>query len=115
MSDDPVAEKRWFGARCVFRCRSPKPPEGGECYEERIIVLRAVSFSHAFFRAEEDARRYAVEVDAEYIDYVDVYELSEDDLGDTAEVFSLLRDSDLGPKEYLARHFETGRERWMIR
>jgi hypothetical protein len=115
MQDDLVAEKRWYGARCVFRWRSPQPEDGGTSYEERIIVLRAVSFDHAIARAEEEAKTYAVETDADYLDFVTVYELPEDTLGDVTEVFSLLRDSDLTPKAYLNRHFDTGRERWMNR
>jgi pentatricopeptide repeat protein len=38
------------------------------------------------------------------------YALS-DDLGDGAEVFSLMRDSDLGPDDYLDAFFSTGDER----
>lgn len=111
MHDDRTTANRWYGARCVFRWRSPKPEQGGASYEERVVVLRAVSFDHAIARAEEDAKTYAAETDADYLDFVTVYELPEETLGDATEVFSLLRDSDLAPQEYLDRHFDTGRER----
>jgi hypothetical protein len=93
----------WFGVRCVFR-------HGESTYEERIVIVRAADFAHAIAKAEDEAAEYADDVDAEYVGLAQAYALS-DDLGDGAEVFSLMRDSDLGPDDYLDAFFSTGDER----
>lgn len=94
---------RWFGVRCVFR-------HGEGTYEERIVTVLAPSAEAAIEKAEEDAAEYAEMLGAPYLGLAQSYEIA-DDLGDGAEVFSLMRDSDLADEAYLDTFFDTGGER----
>jgi hypothetical protein len=93
----------WFGVRCVFH-----DPEG--TYEERVTIWKADVFEEAVLLAESEAKEYAAEVGAEFLGFAQAYVMP-DEPGQGAEVFSLLRDSDLEPDEYLDAFFDTGAER----
>jgi hypothetical protein len=99
--------KIWFSARTVYE--HDKPGDG--LFEERIVLLRAADFEEALERAEAEALRYAAEVGGNYTGYVSVFEIAEEQLGDCAEVFSLMRDSDLAADDYIDHFFATGDER----
>ncbi len=99
--------KLWFSARTVYEHDHP----GDGLFEERIVLIRAADFDEAFRRAEEEARSYAQAVGGTYTGYASLYELAEEEIGDGAEVFSLMRDSDLPAGEYIERFFATGTER----
>jgi hypothetical protein len=92
----------WFSVRCVLRA--------GETYEERITMWRARDLDHAIALAEAEAREYVADLGHEYTELAQVYALY-DEPGHGAEVFSLMRDSDLDTNAYLDTFFDTGRER----
>jgi hypothetical protein len=97
---------RWFSTRCVIRF-------GGAAgtYEERITLWRAASFEDAIERAEREVETYAAGLDARALGLVQAFELDAPaDLADGIEAFSLMRDSHLGPTEYLERFLSTGDE-----
>jgi hypothetical protein len=94
----------WFGVRCVFR--SGEIP----AYEERITVWQAADFDAAVAMAEEEAEAYAADTDQVFLGFAQAYVLPAPP-GQGAEVFSLYRDSDLDPDDYLDRFFDTGDER----
>ena len=80
-------------------------------YEERITLWLAESEDDAIARAEADAREYAQILEpAAYLGLAQSYELA-DEVGDGAEVFSLVRESNLVPNDYLDAFFDTGTER----
>ena len=80
-------------------------------YEERVTLWQAPSHEAALQRAEAEARDYAAALaPAEYLRLAQSYQLF-DAPADGAEVFSLLRSSDLTPSAYLHAFFDTGRER----
>jgi hypothetical protein len=93
----------WFGVRCIFH-----DPEG--TYEERITLWRADTFDEAVAMAEQEAVEYAADVGSQFLGFAQAYVMP-DAPGPGAEVFSLLRDSDLEPDEYLDAFFDTGCER----
>ncbi len=98
----------WYSARCVFRLRTS---ESQTTYEERIVLLRAMSEDDAMRVAEADAVEYAAGVEGcTYSGYVDLFRLFETHVGHRAEVFSLMRSSDLDTQGYLDRFFDTGTE-----
>lgn len=99
--------KLWFSARTVYE--HDKPGDG--LFEERIVLLRAADFEEAMARAEAEAKSYAEAVSGTFSGYVSVFELSEEQIGDGAEVFSLMRDSDLPADQYIDRFYTTGDER----
>lgn len=103
--DVPEGEPGWFGVRCVFRWSQPPT------YEERITLWRAESLDDAIAKAEEEAASYAGKLDSEYLDIAQAYWIGSTPPGNGAEAFSLMRDSDLSPDDYLDAFFDTGNER----
>jgi len=95
---------QWFGVRCVFRDASRS------LYEERVTLWRAAGFAEALAMAEVEAADYATTLDLRYVGLGQAYWLPGRPVHG-AEVFSLCRDSELAPTEYLGRFFDTGRER----
>jgi hypothetical protein len=80
-------------------------------YEERITVWRAASFDEAVELAEREAREYAKGAETEYMELAQAFHVFPGRLTSGAEVFSLLRESNYSPGEYLDRYFDTGDER----
>jgi len=102
---DPATNPSWFSVRCIFRCDDDSP----NSYEERITVWRAASFEEAIGLAEAEASDYAELVGYRYLGLAQAYQMAEE-LGHGAEVYSLMRDSDLPPDVYLSTFFDTGEE-----
>jgi hypothetical protein len=101
----------WYGVRCLFQLGDPGPD--GTSYEERVTIWQAASFDQAIAEAEADAETYAgdrIETGNEYLGLLQAYALPEPP-GHGAEVFSLIRDSDVDADTYLDQFFDTGRER----
>jgi hypothetical protein len=101
----------WYAVRCVFSLESP-PKVGGQTYEERVTLWQAGTAEEALERAETEARQYAAAIEdspSTYLGLAQSFRPS-DSPGDGAEVFSLLRTSDLGPSAYLDAYFDSGTE-----
>ncbi|MGH9093133.1 MAG: hypothetical protein ACRDZR_17410 [Acidimicrobiales bacterium] len=103
--DGPEGEPGWFGVRCIFRW------SGAPTYEERITLWQADSLDHAIARAEDDAAAYAERLGSEYLEIAQAYWIGPERPEQGSEVFSLMRDSDLEPDDYLDAFYDTGRER----
>ena len=105
----------WYSVRCVFRAQTstswgPSDLAAGEsAYEERITLWRAESADGAIERAEAEAHEYASRLEAEYLGIAQSFRL-EDEPGEGAEVFSLIRRSTLAGDPYLDTFFDTGDE-----
>jgi hypothetical protein len=99
-----------FSVRCLFHWNS-KPSPGVFLYEERITLWRAATIDEALLLAESEASQYAAENAVEFLDLLQAYALTDPLDASSVEVFSLLRESELPPKQYIDRHFDTGRER----
>jgi hypothetical protein len=97
----------FFSTRCVFRWIGHE----GQPYEERITLWQAQSLDEAIALGEKEAVRYAKEWGYEYAGFCQAFEILGEEVSSGAEVFSLLRDSDLTPEEYVSRFFDTGKER----
>jgi len=103
-------EKLIFAAKCIFAHPQLTPRNDLQhVYEERIILVQAKDFEDAIDKAESDAQAYAQDGTI-YLEYVDVFELFDSDLKDLAEVYSLLRSSDLPPDDYIDQFYDTGNE-----
>lgn len=105
-------ERRWFSVRCVFAVGWP-PEAAGETYEERITLWRAQSAEEAVTRAQGEALEYAATIEdapSKYTGLAQCFQL-DDEPGDGAEIFSLMRDSKLPADDYLDKFFDTGSER----
>ena len=101
VNDDPPLQ--WYSVRCHFRVDDRH-------YEERITVWQAVGFDEAIDLAEAEAESYA---DGEYLGSCDCFHLSDAGMqaSQGAEIYSLVRVSDLDPDTYLRTFFFTGSER----
>lgn len=84
--------------------------EAENLYEERITLWRESSMATALERAEAESKDYAEGLNCEATGDLSAY-LQFDEPADGAEIFSLMRDSDLAPSDYLKRFFFTGGER----
>lgn len=104
-TDGNEGEPGWFGVRCIFRWSQPPT------YEERITLWRAESLDDAIARAEEEAANYARRLGSEYLDIAQAYWIGGRQPVQGSEVFSLMRDSELEPDEYLDSFYDTGYER----
>ena len=93
----------WFAVRCIIRDKNRSS------YEERIVIVRAADMKSAVEKAEADAQEYAKDLTCEYINYADAFHIF-DSIGAAAEVFSLIRESDLEPDDYIDHFFDTGKE-----
>lgn len=99
----------WYSVRCVFAFGGTS---GGRTnFEERITLWRAESFDAAIAMAERDAVDYAENVGGTYLGLAQSYHLAETSPTSGVEVFSLIRESDLDPDDYMSRFFDTGTER----
>ncbi len=94
---------RWYSVRCHFRVDERH-------YEERITVWQAIGFDEAIDLAEAEAESYP---DGEYLGSCDCFHLSDAGMqaSQGAEIYSLVRASDLDPDTYLRTFFFTGSER----
>ncbi len=108
-TDTDTEDEPWFSVRCAFAFEV----DDQTTYEERITIWRAQSFDKAIEMAELEAADYAKVVDARYIGLAQAFHLGVEDrpLCSGDEVFSLMRDSRLGPNDYIERYFDTGEER----
>lgn len=98
----PANAEPWYSVRCVLKLE--------DTFEERVTLWRAACFDEAIALAEADAREYAENLEAEYLGLAQAFHLFGSDLDSGVEVFSLVRQSDLDPDEYLSAFFDTGTE-----
>lgn len=99
----------WYAVRSFYRF-DPRDDEGDGIFEERVVIFQAEDIDAVMAMAEQEADEYADTVGAESLDRFQSFVLA-DEPGQGAEVFSLMRDSDLDPSAYLDRFFDTGDER----
>ena len=92
---------QWFGVRHVV--------ENDGAFEERITLWRAASAEEAISRAEREVAEYADAVGGRALDLFQSYRLADEPV-DGAEVYSLIRRSELAPAAYLDTYFDTGEE-----
>jgi len=92
----------WFTVRCVLKHE--------DFYEERLTLWLADDFDGAIALAESDAHAHAEVVGVEYVGLAQAFHLFESDLRPGVEVFSLIRQSELEPADYLSTFFDTGTE-----
>ena len=95
----------WYSVRCVFRDNE------NALFEERVTLWRAESFDEAIALAETEAADYAEDLNLQYVGLAQAFHLAETTVGVGSELFTLCRESDLDPQDYIATFFDTGAER----
>jgi hypothetical protein len=92
----------WYAVRHIVK--------NGCAFEERVTLWFAASFDEAMDRARAEAEQYVSLDDGwELLELFQAYRTS-DVPQNGAEVFSLIRESDLAASEYIDRFFATGGE-----
>ena len=100
-----------FAVRCVIELPKEEFNTLAHLYEERITVWLAVDIDEAIDKAIAEVEDYSMKNNLSYTGLSQGYQMfSQVDI-DGVEVFSLLRESDLPPEEYLDTFFSTGTER----
>lgn len=97
----------WITVPCIFRSFDA---DGTQGYEEGVTPWQGGDVDGAIEAAKRVADAYASDVNVEFVGLSQAYVLT-DRPGHGAEVFSLMRDSDLEPDAYVDRYFDTGTER----
>ena len=104
-ADSEKPESNWYGVRCLFHNRYRG------AYEERITLWQGADFEEITALAEAEAIEYAASLeDVQYIGLSQAFHMW-DSPGHGAEVFSLMRTSNLPPAEYIDTFFSNGDER----
>lgn len=104
-----MAVMAWFAVRSIYRFERVDIDRA--TYEERVLLFDAADEDAAIIDAEVEAAEYAAgHDDCVALSLFQSYRLA-DVAGHRAEVFSLMRDSDLEPDDYLDEFFDTGAER----
>ena len=101
-----------FSVRSVIQWSPRTDQRKKHVYEERITLWNARSLREAIALAEREAKEYAGD-DATCLGLLQGYWMFDGCRlrKGGIEVFSLIRESDLPPKAYLKRFFDTGCER----
>ncbi len=107
VAEDPEVEP-WYAVRCVFAVKAERRTR----YEERVTLWRVSSLEGAIKRAEQEAGEYAGDIGAEYLGLAQSFHLAVENrpLESGDEVFSLIRESELPPDDYISRFLDTGTE-----
>jgi hypothetical protein len=98
----------WFAAKCLFQHLDLTRQEGMPCYEERVVLLRAIDLEGAVRRAEGEARRYASDPSIEFLEFTSVYPLFGAAPEDEVVVFSAFRSLPVEADRFVSDHYEDG-------
>ncbi|MCW3096632.1 MAG: hypothetical protein JWL77_2250 [Chthonomonadaceae bacterium] len=119
------SEQPWYSVKCVFRHddlvqnlaaseRVGAVPlgEGEIMYEERIVVFEANSLEEAITLGEAEAKEYAgSEGMVHFTGFISAYHLFDPEIKSGAEMYSLMRQSDLKTDAFLDHYYDDGTER----
>ena len=103
--------KEWYSVRCIFHHPELNKEEGKSLYEERILLWKAETLEQAIDMAEAEAEEYEKLANCTYCGLAQGYYTYIDSPKSGSEVFSLMRENELSPGEYLDFYFDTGKER----
>jgi hypothetical protein len=100
-----------FGVRCIFKCPKASFNKLDHLYEERITVWKAADADEAIDKAIDEAEEYADRNGFTYAGLAQSFWMFTVIDVNGAEVFSLLRESNLEIEAYLDTFFSNGAER----
>ena len=106
----------WFAGRTTYR--NPAFVEDGitkTIFEERIVLVWATEFAEACAKVRAEAEKYLQrDPKLELVDCTVVYCTQEQELSESAEVWSLLRESELSASDYIKHYHANERESCLI-
>ncbi|MEY2612199.1 MAG: hypothetical protein RL069_1011 [Planctomycetota bacterium] len=104
-----ISSEPWYGVRLLYRLTGTVKP----AYEERILIIPALSSASAIAEANSISERDYEDETVERLDYAmgfNIFDHSGAYLESGTEVFSLIRLSDLTTDQYIDRFHSTGEE-----
>ncbi|NBR85838.1 MAG: DUF4288 domain-containing protein [Verrucomicrobia bacterium] len=98
----------WYSVRRVFRSDRAEDSQSRRSFEERVVLLRAVSFEDALAKGEVEAKRYIPDSPRYHtLDHLAAYYIhSDESLRDGDEVWSCVRDLNVTDDQFLKKVFE---------
>ena len=103
--------KKWYSVRCIFHHPTRNKKKDEYLYEERILLWQANDLDQAIEMAEEEAKLYEKNANCIYIGLAQGYHTYIVKPESGSEVFSLMREDESPPADYLDFYFDTGEER----
>ena len=103
-----------LSVKCVFEHNDLARGAEATVYEERVVILRAVSFNDAIEQGEAEAQEYVAGIGDDsvcYAGFISAYSTGEDELADKMEVYSLMRETTLSRELFLTHYYDDGTER----
>jgi hypothetical protein len=98
----------WYSVKCIFVDEDDNS-EYLYRYKERILLWEANNSEEAISYAETEAKEYSINNNCEYLEFCNSCLLFEKpNVG--KELYSISRESDLEPQEYLDEFYDTGAE-----
>ena len=105
-------EQPWYSVKCVFKHDYLSRQHGEVVYEERIVVLKASSLDEAIALGEVEANAYAGDKGTvHYTGFISAFHMFERKLANRAEVYSLMRQSNMDTDAFLDHYYDDGSER----
>ena len=101
----------YYAVRCLFSHPTRERIKNQNLYEERITIWEAQTWEEAYKMAELEAKNYAKEADAIFIEATDSFKLFDNKFNSGLEVWSTMRDSKVSNAEYISNYINTGKER----
>ena len=103
---------QWYSAKTIYKHTTFEDGLAKTVFEERVVIFRATDFDDTIAKAEAEARQYCrATTGAEYLGFVDVYHVGDEGIESGAEVYSLVRDSNLSNRDYIDHFYDAGMER----
>ena len=105
----------WYSAKTIYKTHTVEDGRPTTVFEERVVLFRATDSDDTIAKAEAEAAEYCrTSCGTEYLGFLDVYHVGDEAIGHGKEVYSLMRNSDLSNKDYLAHFYDDGKERRQI-
>lgn len=96
-----------YSVKCHFEWSPTKVRSQAHLYEERITLWNTNNIDQAIESAKQEARKYAKENAFTFLELTQAFWMFQDIEGNGLELFSLLRESDLAPSDYLDLFHDT--------
>jgi Domain of unknown function (DUF4288) len=99
-------KQQWFSVRSIFRLPASADGQRPPLFEERVVVIRAVSSGEALEKGRAEAKRYSEsDTSPRMLEHLVAFCIWEEELADGEEVWTCLRELDASDEEFLNRVF----------
>jgi len=112
MNSESNASPNWFSGLSIYHVTDESPP----VYEERIVVVWASAFHDADKQLKAEALQYEKDhAGHKLLAFRLIYNTQEETLESGAEVWSVLKEAELPPDEYLRQYHGNDFEGFLVK